>query len=136
MSYAKYSSLGESNPETKSSVPSSSQVLVAQLIPVQSMQHRHKLVTDNPVLCTYVTGKHCPACKVNLPKYAEFAHNYRKNGGICVFTTEDIDLGLSRCNVVPTLEIFAGKQYREPVAVVVGPDFQRLKEILDKLTYR
>lgn len=75
-----------------------------QPIEIQSLQHKHKIITDNGLVIILIHAKWCNPCKYFKPKYYDFA---KTNINRCYFAQEDFELGLTEgITAVPSLLIY------------------------------
>jgi hypothetical protein len=102
------------------------------IMSIQNSQHKHKIISDNVITCNYVWGTFCKSCINATTGYSEFSKKYNTNTKSVMFVKEDVNLGLSDCKAVPIFQIFI-KGNPKYVAQVLGPNFDELKQVLDKI---
>jgi thioredoxin 1 len=106
---------------------------------IQDLQHRKNILTQNQIVCVYISGSWCEPCKTVTPKFAELAQQYN-NQSRCMLVKENVDLELTRdfqITGIPAFIFYRGgellrNQDGSPVAVI-GGDLKQVQEILDKL---
>lgn len=127
--YASYSSL----------VPKKEPKPSYECMSLQSLEHRKKVISENPIVCIDLYGEWCEPCKVISPQFAQLAQQYNTPGR-CMLVKENVDLELTRDYQITGIPAFIfyrkGELLRNhdgtPVHVV-GGDITAVKEILDKL---
>ena len=105
---------------------------------VQNLEHRHKLLKENTIVCVDLYANWCEPCKGCAPQFAALAEQYN-NPGRCMLIKEDVDLELTRDFQISGIPAFIfyinGRLYKEngvPVSVT-GGDVNQVRRILEKI---
>lgn len=106
---------------------------------VQNLDHRHKLLTQNSIVCIDLYANWCEPCKACSPHFSALAEQYNRPG-VCALVKEDVDLELTRDYQITGIPAFIfyknGQLLREPngePVSVTGGNIKEVQSILDKL---
>jgi len=105
---------------------------------IQDLHHRKKMLSENDLVCIYISGTWCEPCKVIGPQFAKLSQQYNISGK-CLLAKENVDLELTRDYQITGIPAFIfyhnGRLVKEkngnPVHVV-GGDIGKVQQILDK----
>jgi thioredoxin 1 len=122
----------------KSLAPKEDDVFKYTCMEMQDLQHRKKMLSENSLVCIYISASWCKPCKIVGPQFAKLAQQYNFPGK-CLLAKEDVDLKLTRDYQITGIPAFIfyhnGRLIKEkngnPVSVV-GGDVPMVQQILDK----
>lgn len=99
------------------------------IITIQSLQHKRKLLNENYLVVVDVYGDHCHPCKEILPHFITLSKKYN-TPGVCLFVKENAANGFSpNVNAVPTFLFYVnGNSF--PVHTVLGGQINEVENTI------
>lgn len=105
------------------------------LITVQSLQHKKKLLSENYLVVVDVYGDHCHPCKEILPHFVMLSKKYNVPG-LCLLVKENAENGFSpNINAVPAFLFYVnGNSF--PIHTVLGGQMDEVEKTINIILSR